>query len=50
MRNGLTLALVLFMSLGVIGCETTNQRVLQSGNQVELRSMQTRTFDTADRN
>lgn len=29
---------------------SANQRVLQGGNQVELRSMQTRSFDTSDKN
>lgn len=30
-------------------CVAPNDRVLQGGNQVELRSMQTRAFDTADK-
>lgn len=32
------------------GCATQNSRVLEGGNQVELRSMQTRSFDTGDKN
>jgi len=39
--------LISIMALG--GCASTAERALQGGNQVELRSMQTRTFDTTDK-
>jgi hypothetical protein len=38
--------LLLFM---VAGCATQNQHVMESGSAVELRSFQTRTFDTTDK-
>ncbi len=31
------------------GCASTAERVLQGGNQVELRNMQTRSFETNDK-
>ncbi len=43
----LLLSLIL---LGFSGCASTSERALQGGNQVELRSMQTRVFDTLDKN
>ncbi len=39
-----------FFIIFVSGCATQNSRVLEGGNQVELRSMQTRSFDTEDKN
>lgn len=45
----LTLSATLIAILS--GCATTHDaRILQSGNQVELRNMQTRSFDTDDKN
>ena len=42
-----TTALIAILS----ACATTHDaRILQSGNQVELRNMQTRSFDTDDKN
>ena len=37
---------------GLAGCAIPSQdsRILEGGNQLELRSMQTRTFDTGDKN
>ena len=38
---------------GLAGCAIPNSqdsRILEGGNQLELRSMQTRTFDTGDKN
>lgn len=34
----------------ISGCANQNSRILEGGNQVELRSMQTRSFDTSDKN
>jgi len=34
----------------ISGCASQNSRILEGGNQVELRSMQTRSFDTSDKN
>lgn len=41
-------AIVLSLSL-LAGCATQNSHVLAGGSQVELRSMQTRAFDTTDK-
>ena len=41
---------IFLITLLLGGCVTANQRVLQGGNQLELRSMQTRGFDTSDKN
>lgn len=44
------LVLVAALTAGVAGCATTSQRVLDSDqSQVELRSFQTRLFDTTDK-
>jgi len=41
---------LLILSLLVIGCATTQQRLLESEtSQVKLRSIQTRAFDTTDK-
>jgi len=45
-----SIAIFLVSALLLGGCMSANQRVLQGGNQVELRSMQTRSFDTSDKN
>lgn len=44
-----TIPFVLLLSL-LAGCATHDSRILAGGNQVELRSMQTRAFDTTDQN
>lgn len=49
MKLKLFLVSIIF-SLTLAGCASQNQRVLQGGNQLELRSMQTRSFDTNDKN
>jgi len=41
--------LVLVLIFGIGGCASTAERALQGGNQVALRSMQTRVFDTNDK-
>ncbi len=49
MRNKFVLILIVF-SLFVAGCATTQQRLLDSdSSQVQLRSIQTRAFDTKDK-
>jgi len=44
----LLILMMVFMGL-MSGCATTTERALQGGSQVELRSMQTRAFDTSDK-
>ena len=49
MRNRVVLILTVF-SFFVVGCATTQQRLLDSdSSQVQLRSIQTRAFDTTDK-
>jgi hypothetical protein len=49
MKLAIISSLVILMSL-VSGCATTKERLLDSdSNQVQLRSIQTRAFDTTDR-
>jgi uncharacterized membrane protein YhiD involved in acid resistance len=49
MKNKAGLVLIV-ISLLVIGCATTQQRLLDSdASQVQLRSIQTRAFDTTDK-
>jgi hypothetical protein len=49
MKRKLLLILILF-SFVVVGCATTQQRLLDSeSSQVQLRSIQTRAFDTTDK-
>lgn len=49
MKNKSVLILIVF-SLFIIGCATTQQRLLDSDfSQVQLRSIQTRAFDTTDK-
>lgn len=44
------IALVVFLQLLLAACANQNARILEGGNQVELRSMQSRAFDTNDKN
>lgn len=44
------IALVVFLQLLLAACANQNARILEGGNQVELRSMQSRVFDTNDKN
>jgi hypothetical protein len=48
--NPLKMILLSIFIVIVSGCASQNSRVLEGGNQVELRSMQTRSFDTTDKN
>ena len=49
MKNKAGLILIVF-SLLVVGCATTQQRLLDSdSSQVQLRGIQTRAFDTTDK-
>lgn len=49
MKNKSVLILIVF-SLFIVGCATTQQRLLDSdSSQVQLRSIQTRAFDTTDK-
>jgi len=42
--------LLILLSLSVVGCATTQERLFDSdSSQVQLRSMQTRAFDTRDK-
>ncbi len=36
--------------LALAGCASQNSHILEGGSQVQLRSMQTRAFDTSDKN
>jgi len=50
MKKSPILLIIMVVLTGFIGgCATTSERALQGGSQVELRSMQTRAFDTADK-
>ena len=43
-------ALIIFALLVIFGCQTTQERLLDSdSSQVQLRSIQTRVFDTTDK-
>lgn len=49
MKTKSVLVMIIFLLLSV-GCATTRQRLLDSdSSQVQLRSIQTRTFDTTDK-
>lgn len=49
MKNKSVLILIVF-SLFIVGCATTQQRLFDSdSSQVQLRSIQTRAFDTTDK-
>ncbi|MDV2496607.1 MAG: hypothetical protein RX316_10440 [bacterium] len=49
MKNKSVLVMIVFLLLSV-GCATTQQRLLDSdSSQVQLRSIQTRAFDTTDK-
>jgi hypothetical protein len=39
-----------FVTFGLSGCNDPNKAVLEGGEQVRLRSMQSRRFDTTDKN
>ncbi len=44
------IVLIIFTSLLILGCQSTQQRLLDSDeSQVQLRSIQTRVFDTTDK-
>lgn len=43
-----TISIITFLIV-FTGCASQNSRILEGGNQVELRSMQTRSFDTGDK-
>ena len=50
MRTKYNVVFILLIILGLTGCATTTQRVLDTDqSQVQLRSMQTRAFDTTDK-
>jgi len=49
MRKTYTKLLVLSLLFVISACASTSERALQGGNQVALRSMQTRSFDTNDK-
>ena len=43
------LGVSLLAALSLFGCATPNSHILEGGSQVELRSYQSRSFDTADK-
>lgn len=47
-KTGKSLLIVMAV-LALTACASQNSRILQGGNQVELRSIQTRAFDTNDK-
>lgn len=47
--NRYLLALIVFMMLLGGGCASQNSHVMEGGSAVELRSFQTRAFDTTDK-
>jgi len=50
MKNKFKLILILFLFVSVVGCTSTQQHLLDSkSSQVQLRSIQTRSFDTTDK-
>ena len=44
------IALVLLALFSFTGCVRQDARILEGGNQIELRQMQSRVFDTGDKN
>ncbi len=51
MKKSSFLLIIAVLLMGFMsGCATTSDHALQGGSQVELRSMQTRAFDTANKN
>jgi hypothetical protein len=46
MSHKLSIIIILF---SLIGCASQNARILEGGNQVELRVMQSRSFDTQNK-
>jgi hypothetical protein len=50
MKHALRIFLGIMIALSTTGCPTTQQRLLDSGaDQLKMRSIETRSFDTADR-
>ena len=50
MKTKFKLILILFLFVSVVGCTSTQQHLLDSkSSQVQLRSIQTRAFDTTDK-
>lgn len=47
--NNKSLALMMSVTFLLAACATPNERVFESGSAVELRSFQTRVFDTTDK-
>ena len=45
-----TIAIITVAMLSLVGCGTSRNQVLSAEEQVKLRSMQTRSFDTTDKN
>jgi hypothetical protein len=48
--NSLKITFLTIFLLTLSGCANQNSRILEGGNQVQLRNMQTRSFDTSDKN
>ncbi len=44
------IVLAVFLQLLLAACANHNARILEGGNQVELRNIQSRAFDTKDQN
>ena len=50
MRRGFWISIAMLIALSTSGCPTTQQRLLDSDvDQLKIRSIQTRAFDTTDR-
>jgi len=50
MRHALWVALGMLVALSTAGCPSTQERLLDSNvDQLKVRSIETRSFDTADR-
>lgn len=50
MKKTLVTVMSVFLLMGVIGCASTKERLLDSDvSQVQIRSIQTRAFDTTDK-
>ncbi|WP_018692830.1 hypothetical protein [Algicola sagamiensis] len=48
--NILKIIFVSMLALTMTACVSTRHKIIEGGNQVKLRSMQTRAFDTTDKN
>ncbi len=46
----INLLVIVLFSAFIAGCPSQNARITQGGDQLKLRNMQTRAFDTADKN